>query len=70
MPYIEEHNQNFSNSQMFIPVSGNDYSSLQNLHFDQQRNLSSSKTDGDLSHLSVQGSLPSTSEGRIKFLNS
>jgi len=50
---------------MFIPANDNDYSPLQHLNFDQHQNLPSSKTDADLSHLS----LPSTSGGRIKCLN-
>lgn len=46
---------------MFISAGDKNYSPLQNLNFEQNQNLSSSKNDNDLSHLS----LPSTSEGRI-----
>jgi len=64
VPYIEDNNQRFSNSPTFISANDNNYSQLQNLNFEQDQSLLSSKTDGDLSYLSV----PSTSEGKVKYL--
>jgi len=65
VPYIEDHNQCFSNSPTFISASDNNYSPLQNLNFEQNQSLLNSKTDSYLSQLS----LPSTfDEGKIKCL--